>query len=67
MEHMEPRGAMRVSPLAVFVVGGAALIAVTFCFACWALPFSDALADYALALSSVVPIAFIFINRLRHL
>jgi RsiW-degrading membrane proteinase PrsW (M82 family) len=67
IEHMEPRGAMRVSPLAVFVVGGAALIAVTFCFACWAMPFPLALADYALALAYVVPFAFIFINRLRHL
>lgn len=67
LEHMEPRGAMRVSPLAVFMVGGALLISVTFCFACWAAPLRQAVTSYVGALAGVVPIAFVFINRLRHL
>ncbi len=41
------------------------LIAVTFCFACWAVPFRIATAEYVRSLAGVVPIAFIFINRLR--
>lgn len=59
-------GAMTVSPIAVFVIGGALLIGVTFCYACWAVPFSIAMAEYVRSLAGVVPVAFIFINRFRH-
>ena len=62
---MPPDRGMVVAPIAVFVVGGALLIGVTFCYACWAVPFYLASAEYIRSLAGVVPVAFIFINRLR--
>lgn len=64
-QRLSPGGSMTVSPLAVFVVGSSLLIAVTFVFACWAVPFRAAAAEYVRSLAEVVPVGFIFINRLR--
>ena len=64
---MRPQNSMTVSPLAVFVVGSALLMGVVLCFACWAVPFRVALSQYSAGLGSMIPIAFVFISRLRNL
>lgn len=64
---MRPQNSMTISPLAIFVVGSALLMGVVLCFACWAVPFRIALSQYSGGLGTMVPIAFIFISRLRNL
>lgn len=58
---------MNISPLAIFVLGAALLIGVVLCFACWGQPFGEAVKVYGQEIAGMLPIAFIFINRLRDL
>ncbi len=64
---MVPNAQMALSPLAVFVLGAAVLMGVVLCYACWGMPFGIALRQYAAGVAGMVPVAFIFINRLRAL
>lgn len=59
------RAGHRVSPLAVFLWGSALLLGVIFGYACWGMPFGVALREYIYNVASMVPIGFVFINRLR--
>lgn len=67
IHHMEPDARMTVSPLAVFVLGAALLMGVVLCYACWGLPFFLSVRFYAQQVAEMIPVTFIFINRLRSL
>lgn len=64
---MRPQSSMTISPLAVFVLGSALLMGVVLCYACWAVPFAQALGAYLSGLGGMIAIIFVFINRLRSL
>ncbi|MCB1233077.1 MAG: PrsW family intramembrane metalloprotease [Verrucomicrobiae bacterium] len=64
---MDASTRMTVSPLAVFVLGAAALMGIVLCYACWGMPFREAFKIYAVEVADMIPIAFVFINRLRPL
>ncbi len=64
---MRREGRMIVSPLAIFVLGAALLIGVVLCFACWGQPYGEAVKTYGVEIAGMLPVAFIFINRLRDL
>jgi len=62
---MEGGAAHTVSPLAVFVLGAAMLMGVILVYASWGTPFRVAITEYIRSLADMLPIAFVFINRLR--
>lgn len=66
-ENMNLTGAMRISPLGVFVLGSALLCGIVFCFACWGVPFDVALVGLISTVASLLPIAFLYIKEFRDL
>ena len=60
-----PPGRRQISPMAVFVVGLALLIGVTYNVFLWNLDFWDATPDFGLAAIHFAPIGFLFIHHYR--
>ena len=64
--YMQTNRSQAYSPLGIFCIGAALLISVVFIAVAYGSPFTSALSSYLFSLSSMVVIAFIFINRFRN-